>query len=59
MANAKLHIICGNCGCNDSFFYEIDEKGQDFGTHFEPSVFIVCKNCSTLHDLETTIPKKE
>ncbi len=58
MARARLHIICGNCGCNDELKYEIDPKGHDFGDHFEPAVYITCENCSTLHDLEDTIPNK-
>ena len=52
MARARLHMICGNCGCNDEFEFEIDEKGQDFGEDgFKPEVFIRCKNCTTLHAL--------
>lgn len=58
MASAKLHIICGNCGCNDMFQFEIDPKGHDITQDevaFKPAVFITCGNCSTLHDLSDTI----
>lgn len=52
MVNAKLHIICGNCGCKDMFEYEIDDEAKDFGDHEEPGTFIICKNCSTIHSLD-------
>lgn len=62
MARARLHIICGNCGCNDEFEFVIDPKGHDVTQEeprFEPAVFISCRNCSTLHDLSTTMPQKK
>lgn len=52
MVCARLHIICGNCGCNDMFEYRIDPEGQDFGDRFEPSVRLHCRNCATIHALE-------
>lgn len=61
MAAAKLHMICGNCGCNDMFDYHIDPKGHDVTEDepkFEPAVFIVCNNCATLHDLSKNAEKK-
>ena len=53
MAKAKLHIICGNCGCNDNFTYEIESQGicNDDGS-YSPDAFIFCGNCSTLHSLD-------
>lgn len=51
MARARLHMICGNCGCNDEFEYQIDPDGHDYGEHKKPAVWIWCNNCSTLHDL--------
>lgn len=54
MVMAKLHIICGNCGCNDMFSFIIDPKGRDITIEEEaylPEVFIICGNCSTLHSL--------
>lgn len=54
MAHAKLHLICGNCGCNDMWEFKIDETGHDITDtepKFEPAVFLSCKNCTTLHDL--------
>ncbi len=55
MARARLHIICGNCGCNDEFVFHIDPEGNDYGDRFEPAVIIICKNCATHHSLDTTI----
>lgn len=60
MARAKLHIICGNCGCNDEFKFRIEPKGLDMGNgEFKPEVYISCQNCSTLHSLEDTIEEGE
>lgn len=63
MAHARLHIICGNCGCNTEFEFEIVPDGHDVTEDdepkFKPAVWIYCKNCSTLHDLYDTIPEKE
>lgn len=59
MARAKLHIICGNCGCNDMFEYRIDPQGNDTGESFEPTVDITCRNCATIHSLENNAKKKE
>jgi len=55
MAHANLHIICGNCGCNDDFTYSAsletdwDENDKEFQYM---KVNISCKNCSTLHSLK-------
>ena len=45
MVNARLHVICGNCGCNDMF--EVGSATYD--DHRE--IYISCHNCSTLHCL--------
>lgn len=62
MVCARLHIVCGNCGCNKMFNFSIEPKGHDVSdgdAKFEPAVYIRCRNCSTLHDLSTTIPQKK
>jgi len=50
MARARLHIICGNCGCDDDFTYKTFKAtdGED-----EPinEVQIICDNCGTIHYL--------
>lgn len=58
MVMARLHIICGNCGCNDEFGFQIDPLGHDVtdvDVKFDPAVWISCNNCSTIHDLSETI----
>lgn len=52
MANAKLHIICGNCGQNDMFDYEIVNEIDDDTNEPYQYVSICCNNCHTLHDLD-------
>lgn len=51
MARARLHLICGNCGCNDMFTYRIAPDGHDIDGRLAPAVYLACGNCSTLHDL--------
>lgn len=52
MANAKLHIICGNCGQNDMFDYEIETEIDDDTNEEYQVVYIGCNNCNTLHNLD-------
>ena len=54
MACARLHLTCGNCGCNDMWSYNIDPKGSDIEGEPFPAVYLACRNCSTLHDLAVT-----
>lgn len=58
MARARLHLICGNCGCNDMWSYSIDPEGNDVGGELFPSVRLSCGNCATLHDLADTAENK-
>ena len=52
MVNARLHVICGNCGCNDDFEYNFEEDLE--GKYF----YLYCRNCGTLHDVtENAEPK--
>lgn len=53
MVMAKLHVICGNCGCNNDFEYNHSEEfvgKDDQGKQWKTS--LVCKNCSTIHELD-------
>lgn len=52
MSRSRLHLICGNCGCNDMWKYYQDPKGLDTDGNQYPCVFLVCNNCSTLHCLD-------
>lgn len=51
MARARLHLICGNCGCNSMWSYRIDPTGHDINGRLCPAVFLTCGNCHTLHDI--------
>lgn len=54
MANAKLHVICGNCGCSDEWMLHIDRCGKDVSQTFPEFIdaaYMKCGNCGTLHDL--------
>lgn len=57
MANAKLHIICGNCGCNSMFIYDI-ETDLNVNNKEYRRVSITCINCSTIHCLEDNADQK-
>ena len=60
MANAKLHIICGNCGQNDMFDFKVSIELNDVTNKKEDRVYICCNNCHTLHDLEDNAePRKD
>ena len=54
MVMARLHIICGNCGCNDELEYKASDRLIDDEGELTESVCvrIMCKNCSTIHSLE-------
>ena len=62
MAISKLHIICGNCGCNEEFSFKIDLEGHDYSNEViddkRPAVFVKCDNCSTIHDLSDFIKEQ-
>jgi uncharacterized Zn finger protein len=58
MARARLHIICGNCGCNNEFTYDIVNDMYDYGEYQEAGVQIWCNNCGTLHDLGDNAEKQ-
>ena len=59
MANAKLHLICGNCGCNDMWKWRYEPEALDNGDGtFTPDVFLTCDNCATLHGLSDNAQMK-
>lgn len=59
MARARLHIICGNCGCNDMFTYSVVRDGNDYGTHREDAAYLHCGNCATSHDIGDNASKDD
>jgi hypothetical protein len=52
MVCARLHVICGNCGCSDDFSYKL-ELAQDNGPDDwgDDDVWVSCNNCATIHTL--------
>lgn len=60
MVMARLHVICGNCGCADEWELSIQRDGEDVSmeeTKFEDSAWLTCDNCGTLHDLKAKAKK--
>lgn len=50
MVNARLHLICGNCGNADKDLFVAEyDKGDDLTP---PTIYIKCKDCGTIHNLE-------
>lgn len=49
MVNARLHLICGNCGNADSDLFAANYDRGDSLT--PPTIYIACENCGTIHDL--------
>ena len=54
MVMARLHTICGNCGCADNFDLYIMRDHDDVipEDEKEDAVHLLCNNCSTIHDLK-------
>jgi len=55
MVMARLHVICGNCGCNDEWELRIERDGDDVTKDepkFEDAASMCCGNCGTIHDLK-------
>lgn len=60
MVMAKLHIICGNCGCNDEWHLTLTRDGDDITNDkpaFEDAATMSCMNCSTIHNLKNNAKK--
>lgn len=48
MVNARLHLICGNCGNGANDFSAEYDEGDELTP---PTIFVTCPNCGTVHDL--------
>lgn len=60
MARARLHLICGNCGCDDEFDWTFYPRHLDHGDDtFSDEVGIKCNNCSTIHWLSDRVTPSE
>ena len=52
MARARLHVICGNCGCNDMWKWKHkEEEVVDGEVMADEDVSLYCGNCITIHSL--------
>lgn len=59
MARARLHLICGNCGCNDEWEWRhIPKETVDDEVVQDEDVFLSCRNCATLHSLNNNAQHK-
>lgn len=59
MVMARLHLICGNCGCNDEWEWEYIPKETDEGeVTQDENVYLWCCNCSTLHSINSNAKLK-
>lgn len=62
MVNAKLHIICGNCGQDltvpgeATWRYIPAEVYED--EVLAPATYITCGNCATIHSLSKYIEEE-
>ena len=60
MVMAKLHLICGNCGCNDEWKWEhVPEEVEDGEVFCDEAVRLWCENCGTLHSIGDNAKKKD
>jgi hypothetical protein len=60
MVMARLHLICGNCGCNDSWEWKyIPEEVVDGEVMRDEDVLLQCNNCSTHHYVSQNAKPKE
>ena len=58
MVMARLHLICGNCGCNDEWKWEHIEQETDEGEIMvDEDVSLICKNCATRHSINDNATK--
>ena len=65
MVCARLHLICGNCGCNDMWEWShvpeeiYEEEGEEPEIINDEDVYISCRNCVTLHSLNDNAKRRE
>ena len=60
MARARLHLICGNCGCNDMWEWEhVEEEKIEGEVIVSEDVHLSCGNCITLHSLSDNATVRE
>ena len=55
IANPRIHMICGICGCNKMLKFRVkEEKVEDENDELVDKmvVSIICGNCASLTDLD-------
>jgi RNase P subunit RPR2 len=58
MVMARLHLICGNCGCNDMWEWEyMPEEIFEGELMSDEDVSIICNNCATIHRIKDNAKK--
>lgn len=56
IANPRIHIICGICGCKDMMTFRIVKNGNcDKDGNEYDAVYISCRNCLSLTNLNEII----
>jgi len=58
MLNPNIHIICGKCGCNHMFSFEIKKEINDNTNKEVMVVYVSCDNCGTLTSLDELMEEK-
>lgn len=58
IANPRIHVICGICGCNKMFKYRIKDEINDDSNLKELTVTLICDNCSSITSLEELIEQE-
>jgi RNase P subunit RPR2 len=48
MVRARLHLICGNCGCSKEWTWK-HREANEFDAE---TVSIICNNCATIHSID-------
>lgn len=52
MVQARLNIICGNCGSKEMFTYNIVKEMYDDTEELRSVVYIGCDNCHSIYLLD-------
>jgi len=57
---ARLHLICGNCGCADEWEWQhITEVIMKGDVMSDEDTRLTCNNCCTQHSINDNAKKKD
>jgi hypothetical protein len=59
IANPRIHIICGICGCNKMLKFRISKDIDDDTDKEKTNVTIICENCSSITGLDELMEEEE